>query len=54
MQSAPDICRNLQKLVVEGSRDLDQLVHIATSIYNNRNLEKEKKDLKREKRKDKW
>jgi hypothetical protein len=30
------------------------LVHIATSIYYNRDLEKEKKDLEKEKRKDKW
>jgi hypothetical protein len=40
--------------VAEGSRDLDQLVCIAISVYYNRNLEKEKKDLEREKRKDKW
>jgi hypothetical protein len=32
-QSAPDISKKLQKLVAEGSRDLDQLVHVATSIY---------------------
>jgi hypothetical protein len=38
--------------VTEGSRDLDQLVHIAISVYYNRDLEKEKKDLEREKRKD--
>jgi hypothetical protein len=30
------------------------LVHIATSVYYNRDLEKEKKDLEKEKRKDKW
>jgi hypothetical protein len=47
---APDIHRKLQKLVAEGSRDLD---HIATLVYYNRDLEKEKKDLEREKRKDK-
>jgi hypothetical protein len=40
--------------VAEGSRDLDQLVHVATSVYYNRDLEKERKDLEREKRKDKW
>jgi rubrerythrin len=51
-QSAPDIHRKLQKLVAEGSRDVDQLVCVATSIYYNRDLEKEK-DLKRERRKDK-
>jgi hypothetical protein len=39
-QSAPDICKNLQKLVAEGSRDLDQFVHVATSVYYNRDLEK--------------
>jgi hypothetical protein len=53
-QSVPDIHRKLQKLVSEGSRDLDQLVHIATPVYNNWDLEKEKKDLEREKKKDKW
>jgi hypothetical protein len=52
-QSAPDICKQLQKLVAEGSRDLDQLVPVATSVYYNRDLEKEKKDLEKEKRKDK-
>jgi uncharacterized membrane protein YccC len=51
-EPAPDICKKLQKLVAEGSRDLDQLVHIAMSVYYNRDLEKEK-DLEREKRKDK-
>jgi hypothetical protein len=40
--------------VAEGSRDLDQLVHVATSVNYNRDLEKEKKDLEKEKRKDKW
>jgi hypothetical protein len=40
--------------VVDGSRDLDQLVHVATSVYYNRDLEKERKDLEKEKRKDKW
>jgi hypothetical protein len=39
--------------VVEGSRDLDQLVHVATSVYYNKDLGKEKKDLEKEKRKDK-
>jgi hypothetical protein len=39
--------------VAEGSRDLDQLVHIAISVYYNRDLEKEKKDLEKEKRRDK-
>jgi hypothetical protein len=39
--------------VAEGSRDLDQLVCVATSVYYNRDLEKERKDLEREKRKDK-
>jgi hypothetical protein len=39
--------------VTEGSRDLDQLVCVSTSIYYNRDLEKEKKDLEKEKTKDK-
>jgi hypothetical protein len=37
-----------------GSRDLDQLVRVATYIYYDRDLEKEKTDLEKEKRKDKW
>jgi hypothetical protein len=40
--------------MVEGSRDLDQLVHVAMFVYYNGDLEKEKKDLEKEKRKDKW
>jgi hypothetical protein len=40
--------------MAEGSRDLDQLVHLATFLYYNRNLEKEKKYPEKEKRKDKW
>jgi hypothetical protein len=31
-QSVPDICKKFQKLVAEGSRDLDQLAHVATSV----------------------
>jgi hypothetical protein len=31
-QSAPDIRKKLQKLVADGSRDLDQLVRVATSV----------------------
>jgi 1,4-dihydroxy-2-naphthoyl-CoA synthase len=53
-QSAPDIHKKLQKVVADGSRNLDQLVHIATSLYYNRDLEKERKDLLKEKRKNKW
>jgi hypothetical protein len=41
-QSAPDICRKCQKLVAEGSRNLDQLICAATFVYHNRDLEKEK------------
>jgi hypothetical protein len=41
-------------MVAEGSRELDQLGHVATSVYYNRDLEKEKKDLEKAKRKDKW
>jgi hypothetical protein len=40
-QSAPDIHKKLQKLVAEGSRDLDQLVRVA--MYYNRDLGKKKK-----------
>jgi hypothetical protein len=39
--------------VADGSRDLDQLVCVATSIYYNRDLKKEKKDLERKKNKEK-
>jgi hypothetical protein len=42
-QSASDIHRKLQKLAAEGIRDLDQLVCVATSVYYNRDLQKEKK-----------
>jgi hypothetical protein len=52
-QSAPDIRKKHQKLVAEGNRDLDQLLRVATSVYYNSDLEKERKDLEREKRKDK-
>jgi hypothetical protein len=38
-------------LVAEGSRDLDQLVCAGTSVYYNRDLER--KNLEKEKRKDK-
>jgi hypothetical protein len=31
-QSAPDIHKKLQKLVAEGSRDLDQLILVAMSV----------------------
>jgi hypothetical protein len=37
--------------VAEGSRALDQLVRVATFVYYNRDLEKERKDLEKEKRK---
>jgi hypothetical protein len=50
MPSTLDICKKLQKLVAERSRDLDQLVHVAMSEYYNR---KKKKYLERENRKDK-
>jgi hypothetical protein len=52
-QSAPDVHKKLQKLVAAGSRNLDQFVHVATSVYYNRDLEKERKDLEKEKRKHK-
>jgi hypothetical protein len=37
--------------VAEGRRDLDQLVHVDTSVYYNRDLEKEKKNLENEMKK---
>jgi hypothetical protein len=40
--------------VAEGSRDLDKLVLVATSIYYNRDVEKEKMGLEKEKKKGKW
>jgi hypothetical protein len=46
IQAAPDTHKKFQKLVVEGSYDLDQLVWIATAIFYNR-------EMKRKKRKDK-
>jgi hypothetical protein len=52
-QSAPDIHKKLQKLVAEGSRDLDELVQVTMTVYYNRDLEKERKDLEKEKRKNK-
>jgi hypothetical protein len=33
--------------VAEGSRDLDQFVHVATSVFYNRDLEKEGRTWKR-------
>jgi hypothetical protein len=36
--------------VAEGSRDLDQFVHVATSVYYNRDLEKKKIKTWRRKR----
>jgi hypothetical protein len=46
-QSALDSHKKLQKLVAEENRDLDQFVHVATSVYYNRDLEKEKRTWKR-------
>jgi hypothetical protein len=39
-QSAPDICRKLQKVVAKGERSLDQLVQLATLVYYNWDLTK--------------
>jgi hypothetical protein len=47
-KSTPDIHRKLQKLVVKGSRDLDQMAQIARSVFYNRDLEKEKKKDKQQ------
>jgi hypothetical protein len=49
-QSAPYICRSLQNLVAEGSRNLDKLVYVVTSIYCNRDLKKERKRTWKRKR----
>jgi hypothetical protein len=40
--SSLDICTKLQKLVAEGGRSLDQLVQVATAMFYNRDLEKER------------
>jgi hypothetical protein len=42
-QSAPDICSKLQKLVAKGDKTFDQLVQMATSVYYNQELTREKK-----------
>jgi hypothetical protein len=46
-QSAPNICRKLQKLVAEDDKMLDQLVQMATSVYYNRDLTKKREKNKR-------
>jgi hypothetical protein len=47
IQSAPDICTKLQKVVAEGERSLNQLVQLATSVYYNQDLtKKQDKDKK--------
>jgi hypothetical protein len=47
IQSAPDICTKLQKVVAEGERSLNQLVQLATSVYYNQDLTKKRdKDKK--------
>jgi hypothetical protein len=44
---APDIHRELQKLLAESNKTLDQLVQIATSVYYNWDLTKKRiKDKK--------
>jgi hypothetical protein len=42
-KSAPDIHRKLPKLAAEGGNSLDQLVQVATTIFYNKDLEKERK-----------
>jgi hypothetical protein len=37
-QSAPDICRKLQKSATEGGKSLDQLMQLAMSVYYNWDL----------------
>jgi hypothetical protein len=44
---SPRYPKNLQKLAAEGSKDLDQLVQAATSVYYNGDLEKKKMKDKR-------
>jgi hypothetical protein len=41
-QSAPDICRKLQKSVAEGEKSLDQLMQLAMSVYYNWDVTKKK------------
>jgi hypothetical protein len=46
-QSAPNICRKLQKVIAEGERSLDQPVQLATSENYNQDLTKKRdKDKK--------
>jgi hypothetical protein len=42
-QSAPDICRKLQKSVAEKEKSLDQLMQLAMSVYYNGDLTKKRK-----------
>jgi hypothetical protein len=42
-QSAPDICRKLQKSVAEREKSLDQLMQLAMSVYYNGDLTKKRK-----------
>jgi hypothetical protein len=46
-QSAPDICRKLQKSVAEGEKSLDRLMQVAMPIYYNQDLTKKKEKGKR-------
>jgi hypothetical protein len=46
-QSAPDICRKLQKSVAEGEKSLDQLMQLAMSVYYNQDVTKKKEKDKR-------
>jgi hypothetical protein len=41
-QSAPDICRKLQKSVVEGEKSLDQQMQLTMSVYYNWNITKKR------------
>jgi hypothetical protein len=41
-QSAPDICRKLQKSVAEGEKSLDQLMQLAMSVYYNHDVTKKR------------
>jgi hypothetical protein len=46
-QSAPDICRKLQKSVAEGEKSLDQLMQPAMSVYYNWDLTKKREKDKK-------
>jgi hypothetical protein len=46
-QSAPDICRKLQKSVAKGEKSLGQLMQLAMSVYYNRDITKRREKDKK-------